>query len=79
MVARLNNYKNLPKALDESFEIPFDVSFSVISSDGGNTETVGAHKIMLALRSEVLRKLDFIDHTHRTPLSNSIYLNSNRK
>ena len=57
MVARLNNYKNLPKALDESFEIPFDVSFSVISSDGGNTETVGAHKIMLALRSEVLRNL----------------------
>ena len=57
MVARLNNYKNLPKALDESFEIPFDVSFRVISSDGGNTETVGAHKIMLALRSEVLRNL----------------------
>ena len=56
MVARLNNYKNLPKALDESFEIPFDVSFTVISSDGV-TETVGAHKIMLALRSEVLRNL----------------------
>ena len=42
--------------MDESFEIPFDVNFRVISSDG-NTETVGAHKIMLALRSEVLRNL----------------------
>ena len=38
-----------------------------------------AKRAVYVILTVLIGPLDFIDHTHRTPLSNSIYLNSNRK
>ena len=49
--------KNLPKCLDQEWEIPFDVSITVQSGEG-NSVSVNAHKTILAMSSKVFKEWD---------------------
>ena len=49
--------KNLSKCLDQEWEIPFDVSISVKSSEGKSVH-IKAHKTILAMSSKVFKERD---------------------
>jgi len=58
--------KNLSKCLDQEWEIPFDVSITVKSSEGKNVY-VNAHKAILAMSSKVFKDNFFPSRTPGDP------------
>ena len=49
--------RNLSKCLDQEWEIPFDVSITVTSTEGKSVH-VNAHKAILAMSSKVFKERD---------------------
>ena len=64
--------KNFSKALDEDFDIPFDIELSVNSNfsdddrEGGVAEMIPCHKIVMALSSPVFAKMFNSGKVHST-------------
>ena len=62
--------KNLSRAFDEEYNIPFDVNFRVVRTNvsyDGDAAMIPCHKLALALSSPVLAKLFFSGKENGAP------------